>query len=136
VKIDPEDLAAIYYTGGTTGKPKGVMLSHRSWIYTYLIEMLELGLGWNEVFVFPTPLTHAGGCFMLPILIRGGSCVILDSFDPKLFLGYVGKAIVLAEVGEFLIDIFADVDTIYSPNLLDYQGPLPFRCRAVSLALP
>jgi acyl-CoA synthetase (AMP-forming)/AMP-acid ligase II len=91
VDVDPEELASIYYTGGTTGKPKGVMLSHRSWAYTYLIEMLELGLGWNEVFVFPTPLTHAGGCLMIPVLIRGGRCVILDHFDPKIFLEAVQK---------------------------------------------
>ena len=51
VAIDPEDLCAIYFTGGTTGKPKGVMLSHRSWTYTYLMEMLELGLNWHENFL-------------------------------------------------------------------------------------
>ncbi|MBW1681932.1 MAG: long-chain-fatty-acid--CoA ligase [Deltaproteobacteria bacterium] len=86
VEIEPEDLVGIYYTGGTTGKPKGVMLSHRAWVYTVLIEMLELGFGWEEVFVYPTPLTHAGGCLMLPVLLRKGRCVIIDHFDPKLLL--------------------------------------------------
>ncbi len=91
VDIDPEDLVGIYYTGGTTGKPKGVMLSHRAWVYTILIEMLELGFGWEEVFAYMTPLTHAGGCLMLPVLLRKGRCVILDHFDPKLFLQAVEK---------------------------------------------
>ena len=86
VDIDPEDLAGIYYTGGTTGKPKGVMLSHRAWYHTILMEMLELGFGWEEVFVYPTPLTHAGGCLMLPVLLRKGRCVIIDHFEPGLFL--------------------------------------------------
>ena len=81
VAIDPEDLAGIYFTGGTTGRPKGVMLSHRSWIYTYMAEMLELEIAWGEVFLFPTPLTHAGGCLILPILLRRGRCVIVDHFD-------------------------------------------------------
>jgi acyl-CoA synthetase (AMP-forming)/AMP-acid ligase II len=83
VEIGPEDLVGIYYTGGTTGKPKGVMLSHRAWVYTVLMEMLELGLGWEEVFVYPTPLTHAGGCLLLPVLLRKGRVVIVDRFDPK-----------------------------------------------------
>ncbi|MBW2044629.1 MAG: AMP-binding protein [Deltaproteobacteria bacterium] len=91
VEIDPEDLVGIYYTGGTTGKPKGVMLSHRAWVYTILIEMLELGFGWEEVFLYPTPLTHAGGCLMLPVMLRKGRCVIIDHFDPGLFLETIEK---------------------------------------------
>ncbi len=89
--IDPEDLVGIYYTGGTTGKPKGVMLSHRAWVYTILIEMLEFDFGREEVFAYMTPLTHAGGCLMLPILLRNGRCVIMDHFDPKEFLETVEK---------------------------------------------
>lgn len=91
VSIDPEDLVGIYYTGGTTGKPKGVTISHRAWAYTVLIEMLELGFGWNEVFLYPTPLTHAGGCLMLPVLLRKGRCVIIDHFEPGLFLETIQK---------------------------------------------
>lgn len=86
VNVEPEDLAGIYFTGGTTGRPKGVMLSHRAWAYTYIMEMLEFDFGWDERFIFPTPLTHAGGCLILPVLLRGGCCVIIDHFDPKLFL--------------------------------------------------
>ncbi len=96
VEIDPEDLVGIYYTGGTTGKPKGVMLSHRAWVYTVLIEMLEFGFGWEETFVYLTPLTHAGGCLMLPVLLRKGRCVILDHFDPKLLLETIQKEKVTA----------------------------------------
>jgi fatty-acyl-CoA synthase len=53
--------------------------------------MLDLGFGWEEVFLYPTPLTHAGGCLMLPVLLRKGRCVIIDHFDPKLFLETIQK---------------------------------------------
>ncbi len=89
--IDPEDLAGIYFTGGTTGRPKGVMLSHRSFVFTYCMESLDFGLGWHETFVFATPLTHAAGCLLLPVLLRQGRCVILDHFDPDLLLGTIER---------------------------------------------
>lgn len=85
-EIDPEDIAGIYFTGGTTGRPKGVMLSHRSWYYTYLMELLDFEIAVRETFVFATPMTHAGGCLILPVLLRQGRCVVLDHFDPDLLL--------------------------------------------------
>lgn len=91
VAVDSEDIAGIYFTGGTTGRPKGVMLSHRAWIYTYLSEMLEFGLGSHEVFVFATPLTHAAGCFILPVLLRGGRCVVLNHFEPEQLLATIAR---------------------------------------------
>ena len=91
VAVDPEDLVGIYYTGGTTGRPKGVMLSHRAWVNTILFETLEFGFGRREVFVYLTPLTHAGGCLLLPVLLRNGRCVIMDHFDPGEFLETVQR---------------------------------------------
>ncbi len=84
--IDAEDIAGIYFTGGTTGRPKGVMLSHRSWYHTYYAEMLEFGIADYETFVFVTPMTHASGCLLLPVLLRQGRCVILDHFEPEVLL--------------------------------------------------
>ena len=90
-EVDPEDIAGIYFTGGTTGRPKGVMLSHRSWYYTYFMEMLDFGIAPRETFVFATPMTHAGGCLILPVLLRQGRCVVLDHFDPDLLLGAIAR---------------------------------------------
>ena len=89
--IQPEDLFAIYYTGGTTGRPKGVLLSNKAWVNTVVLEMLELGFEREEVFACMTPLTHGAGCLILPILLRKGTCLILDGFDPDYFLEMVEK---------------------------------------------
>lgn len=87
--VEAEDIAGIYFTGGTTGRPKGVMLSHRSWYYTYCAEMLEFGIAEGETFVFVTPMTHASGCLILPVLLKQGCCVVLDHFDPDLLLNAI-----------------------------------------------
>ena len=91
VTIDTEDIASIYFTGGTTGKPKGVMISHRAWVQTYQAEMLEYGIEWGERFVFTTPLTHAAGCFILPVLLRQGCCIVVKQFDPAALLATIER---------------------------------------------
>ncbi len=91
VQVDQNDLCGLYYTGGTTGRPKGVMLPHRAWVNSILLEMLELGIERDEVFAYLTPLTHAAGVLLLPVLLRRGTCVIFDKFDPKQFLQATAK---------------------------------------------
>jgi len=91
VNVEADDLAAIYYTGGTTGAPKGAIHTQKSIAAANIIEMLEFGLIEDEVFAYITPLTHASGFLLLPIFLRGGRGVILDHFDVKLFLQVVEK---------------------------------------------
>jgi len=117
VDLNCDDLAGIYYTGGTTGLPKGVMMSHNTWVGTFVSEMLHLGVDWDEVFAFVTPLTHAGGCLILPILLKRGICEIQDHFDPKIFLDRVEKVKVTST---FIVPtmIYVLLDT---PDLKNYD---------------
>jgi len=96
VEVAARDLCGLYYTGGTTGRPKGVMLSHRAWVNSVLLEMLSLGLERRETFAYTTPLTHAAGVLLLPVLLRKGTAVILEDFDPGNFFEIVEKEKVTA----------------------------------------
>ncbi len=82
VPVDPTDTFMIQYTGGTTGKPKGAMLSHRTLLHNPL-QTLTLGpdiqFG-TEILVSAFPLFHiAGLCFCLMGLLTGGSYELLPN---------------------------------------------------------
>ncbi len=89
--VGPEDLYVIIYSGGTTGKPKGIVHNHRTWAATVVITQMEMGTGRNEVFLAATPLTHGARVYMIPVLLQGGSVVIHQGFNPVKFLEDVQK---------------------------------------------
>lgn len=81
-----EDVAWLQYTGGTTGTPKGVMVPHRA-----LVELCRAVLSSWQVPVEPRylvapPITHAGVLPLFATLARGGTVVLLQSFEPKSFV--------------------------------------------------
>lgn len=73
--------AAIYFTGGTTGRPKGVVHTQRSTVALHYAQMLEGEIGDSDRLLLMTPLAHAAGLFAQSALIRGASIVLTDGFD-------------------------------------------------------
>jgi fatty-acyl-CoA synthase len=80
--VAADDVTGLSFTGGTTGKPKGVMSTYRSGAYLTHIAMTEWDWPSEPRFLITTPLSHAGGAFFIPTLLKGGSIVVLPGFEP------------------------------------------------------
>lgn len=89
--VAAEDTSSLVYTGGTTGKPKGVMGSFRSGVALTQIQMAEWQWPDNPRFLICTPLSHAGAAFFAPVLLRGGCLYVLPHFEPGLVLETIEK---------------------------------------------
>ncbi|WP_455921161.1 AMP-binding protein [Pseudomonas putida] len=85
---EPEDLAAIMPTGGTTGLPKGVMLSHRNLGVSIATSILNNHYESQQPIVnlAAAPMTHSAGFLSLPATARGGTVVVLTKPDPAALL--------------------------------------------------
>jgi len=87
-----DDLAGIYYTGGTTGRPKGVMLSHGNLVANATNVMLALGYDRDTNYLHAPPMFHlADGCSTFGVTMQGGSHVFMPRFDPVQFLETVQR---------------------------------------------
>lgn len=77
----------IAYTSGTTGDPKGVVISHRSRVLTFYATALEWGLGPGKRTIAVAPMYHgAGFAFAYAAVVTGGTVAMMRSFDPAVLL--------------------------------------------------
>jgi acyl-CoA synthetase (AMP-forming)/AMP-acid ligase II len=83
VRRGGDALAALFYTGGTTGFPKGVMLSHANLLTSALGSMATGGFGSWERFLYAVPMFHLAGLgAFIGVGLAGGTQVIVPVFDP------------------------------------------------------
>lgn len=83
---EPGYISGHFYTGGTTGKPKGVLHTQDSMVMNQFAHIAELGVTGDETMLLMTPLPHSAGVFLWAGLLTGATAVIHPGFDPDVAL--------------------------------------------------
>ena len=87
-----DDVSTILYTSGTTGRPKGAIITHGMNFWNTVHSISLAGVARSSVFLGLLPLFHTGGLnvFAYPVFQAGGSVLIMRSFDPGEALRLIG----------------------------------------------
>ena len=88
---DPNVMARIAYSGGTTGKPKGIMVTHRTMVTSTMIQLTEWEWPAEIRHLVCAPLSHAGASVLTAILLKGGSMVVAPGFEPVAVMEAIEK---------------------------------------------
>jgi long-chain acyl-CoA synthetase len=127
-----DDLAGIFYTGGTTGRSKGVMLSHGN-IVSNSLHMLAEGLvPQGTVYLNAAPMFHvANGGAMFTSLVGGGTNVIVRVFNPELVMATIARekvtaTLIVPTMIQMLVDhpAFADADLSSLKQMMYGASPI------------
>jgi len=107
---DPEEPHVIMYTSGTTGKPKGAVLSHRKTFFNCLNADIFFKMHFDDIMLIVLPLFHSGGLFiqLAPTLYKGATIVLQNKFEPKK---------VFETIEKYKVTKFLGVPTIYKAML-------------------
>ncbi len=103
---DPEEPQVIMYTSGTTGHPKGAVLTYKKTFFNCLNANIFFKVNYDDIMLLILPLFHSGGLFiqLTPMLYHGGTIVLHPRFDP---------ARVYADIERHRVTKFLGVPTIY-----------------------
>jgi acyl-CoA synthetase (AMP-forming)/AMP-acid ligase II len=78
----PEDAVIVLYTSGTTGLPKGAVISHRAMVARALISRIDRPLAQEDAYVAWGPMFHMGATdYVFSTLLRGGKVIVVDGFQ-------------------------------------------------------
>lgn len=91
--VSHDDICLIMYTSGTTGRPKGAMLTHGNITWNSLNVVVDMDLRSDEVALLSAPLFHTAGLNMtcLPVLLKGGTVLLVPAFDPAATLTMIER---------------------------------------------
>jgi fatty-acyl-CoA synthase len=103
---DPEEPQVIMYTSGTTGRPKGAVLSHRKTFFNCLNADIFFKLHFDDIMLVILPLFHSGGLFIqaAPTIYKGATLVIHPKFDPVK---------VYQDIERYRVTKFLGIPTVY-----------------------
>jgi fatty-acyl-CoA synthase len=87
----PSDIATLNYTGGTTGRPKGVVKTSAANALMTLTVMAEFELPSTPRFLAVAPISHVAGTNVLPVLCKGGTVHLMARFEPETLLATVAR---------------------------------------------
>ena len=85
-RTQPDEIIRLSYTGGTTGRPKGVQLSDRAVLTNTLLWLAGLDLPAGVRYLCPAPISHGAGSLVIPTLVRGGTVILQRGFDAARFI--------------------------------------------------
>lgn len=107
--LEAEDIACLLFTGGTTGLPKGAMISHRMICWNVLNTVIH-DLHHDDIYLNVYPLFHAGGLFayLSSQVVFGNTTILVRQFDPALVLDLIARE---------KVTVFAGVPTMYQMML-------------------
>ena len=111
--VAPSDVAQLMYTSGTTGRPKGALLTHRGLTNNARLAFHAAGIGADDVLVNPMPLFHVGGgLFTLGAVSATATHVLMPRFSPALQLELIEtyRATVLLGVPTMMIAMLGHPD--------------------------
>jgi long-chain acyl-CoA synthetase len=129
-EVDPSDPAWMFYTSGTTGRPKGAMLSHRNVCACAMNALADIcDFQPEDVVLHVAPLSHGSGFYAIPSIARGAKNIVYpgDSFDAADVLATAARerVTVIAFLAPTMIRMLLDTDpglTVPSLRRVPYGG--------------